>query len=89
MTTELYTTQDRILWLWQNTIWKAIPDTILRSSVAKIKRNLKMTAFQEMGVESKLLNQIQPKYDTLRSQGTENPPLGCFFLDTRYTGSCL
>ena len=31
---------------------------ILRSSVAKIKRNLKLIVFQEMGIESKLLNQI-------------------------------
>ena len=31
----------------------------LRSSVAKIKQNLKITVFQEMGIESKLLNQIQ------------------------------
>ena len=30
----------------QNTIWKAFPDTILRSSVAKIKQNLKMTVFR-------------------------------------------
>ena len=35
----------------------ACPDIILRSSVAKIKRNLKMTVFQEMGIKSKLLNQ--------------------------------
>ena len=27
---------------------------ILRSSIAKIERNLKMTVFQEMGIESKL-----------------------------------
>ena len=39
--------------------WKAFPDTILRSLVARIKRNLKMTVFQEIGIESKLLNQIQ------------------------------
>ena len=38
--------------------WKAIPDIILRSSVAKIQLNLKMTVFQEMGKESKLPNQI-------------------------------
>ena len=38
--------------------WKAFPDAILHSSVTKIKRNLKMTVFQEMGIESKLLNQI-------------------------------
>ena len=79
------------------TLWKAIPDTILRSSVANIKRNLKMTVFQDMGIESKLLNQIQwywyhsllrkmlylmmrKKYDTLRSQGTENQPLRFFGL---------
>ena len=43
----------------KNTIWKAFPDTILRSTVAKIKRNLKLTVFQEMDIESKLLNQIQ------------------------------
>ena len=42
----------------QNTVWKAFPFTILRSLVAKIKRNLKMTVFQEMGIDSKLLNQI-------------------------------
>ena len=29
-----------------------------RSLVAKIKRNLKMTIFQELGIDSKLLNQI-------------------------------
>ena len=47
-------------WASQNTIiWKAISDTILRSSVAKIKGNVKMTVCQEMGIESKLLNQIQ------------------------------
>ena len=34
---------------------KAFPDTILRSSVAQIKRNLK----KEVGIDSKLLNQIQ------------------------------
>ena len=39
-------------------IWKAFPFTILRSSVAKINRNLKITVFQEMGIESTLLNQI-------------------------------
>ena len=38
--------------------WKAIPNIILRSSVAKIKRNSKMTVFQEMVIESKLLIQI-------------------------------
>ena len=42
----------------QNTVWKVCPDTILRSSVAKIQQNLKMTVFQEMGLESKLLRQI-------------------------------
>ena len=49
----------RINGLPQNTIGKTFPDTILRSSVAKIKQNLKMTVFQEMGIKSKLLNQIQ------------------------------
>ena len=39
-------------------LMEAFPDTILRSSVAKIKRNLKMTVFQEVGIDSKLLNQI-------------------------------
>ena len=38
--------------------WKAIPNIILRSSVAKIKWNLKMTVFLQMAIESKLLNQI-------------------------------
>ena len=37
---------------------RPFPDTILRSSVPKIKQNLKMNVFQEMGIESKLLNQI-------------------------------
>ena len=48
----------RINGLPQNTVWKGCPTTILRSSVAKIQRNLKMTVFQEMVIESKLLNQI-------------------------------
>ena len=39
-------------------LWKVCPDTILRSSVAKIQRNLKITVFQQMGIESKLLNQM-------------------------------
>ena len=39
-------------------LWKVFPYTIPRSSVAKIKGNVKMTAFQEMSIESKLLNQI-------------------------------
>ena len=39
-------------------LWKASPYTIIRSSVAKITRNLKMTVFQEMAIESKLLNQM-------------------------------
>ena len=34
------------------------PDKILRSSVAKIQWNLKITVFQEVGIDSKLLNQI-------------------------------
>ena len=38
---------------------KAIPYTIYAHPVAKIKQNLKMTVFQKMGRESKLLNQIQ------------------------------
>ena len=38
---------------------RLFPDIILRSSIAKIKRNLKMTVFQEIVIESKLLNQIQ------------------------------
>ena len=44
----------------QNTMygWKVCPATILRSPVAKIQRNFKMTVFQEMVIESKLLNQI-------------------------------
>ena len=50
--------ETRINGLPQNTIWKVFPDTTLRSSVAKFKRNLKMTVFQEMGIESKLLNQM-------------------------------
>ena len=52
------TKETQINGLPQNTIWNAFPYTILCSSVAKIKRNLKMTVFQEMGIESKLLNQI-------------------------------
>ena len=39
--------------------WKAIPDIILRSSVANVERNSKMTVFPEMGIESKLPNQIE------------------------------
>ena len=39
-------------------IWKTCPDTILRSLVAKIKRNLKMTVLQEVGIDSNLLNQM-------------------------------
>ena len=39
-------------------LWKVFPYTIPRSLVTKIKGNLKMTAFQEMSIESKLLNQI-------------------------------
>ena len=39
-------------------LWKVCPVTILRSSVAKIQRNLKMTVFQEMVIESKVLNKI-------------------------------
>ena len=42
----------------QNIEWKAIPDIILHSAVANIERNLKMTVFHEMGIESKLSNQI-------------------------------
>ena len=38
--------------------WKAIPNIILRSSVAKIKQNLKKTVFYQMAIESKLFNQI-------------------------------
>ena len=48
----------RINGLPQNTLWKPCSDTILRSSVAKIKQNLKMTVFQEVGIDSKLLDQI-------------------------------
>ena len=48
----------RINGLPQNPVWKVCPATILRSSLTKIQRNLKMTVFQEMGIESKLLNQI-------------------------------
>ena len=50
----------RINGLPQNTVWKVCPATILRSPVAKIQRNLKMTVhvFQEMVKESKVLNQI-------------------------------
>ena len=43
----------------QITIWKAFPGAIIRSSVAKIKQNLKITVFQVMGIKSKSLNQIQ------------------------------
>ena len=50
--------------LHQNVLWKAFPDTILRSSVAKIKRNLKMTVFQEVGIDSKLLN-LSTKFNDL------------------------
>ena len=38
----------------QNTIWKVCPDTIIRSSVAKLQRNLKMTVFQENGHRIKI-----------------------------------
>ena len=48
----------RISGLPQNTVWKICPAIILRSPVAKIQQNLKMTVFQEMVIESKLLNQI-------------------------------
>ena len=37
---------------------RLFPDTIICSSVAKIKRNLKITVIQEVGKDSKLLNQI-------------------------------
>ena len=45
-------------WASPKHLMETFPDTILRSSVAKIKRNLKMTVFQEVGIDSKLLNQI-------------------------------
>ena len=48
----------RINGLLQNIVWKVCLATILRSSVAKIQRNLKMTLFQEMVIESNLLNHI-------------------------------
>ena len=35
----------------QNTLWKAFPDTILHSSVAKIKQDLKIGVFQEVGMD--------------------------------------
>ena len=47
-----------VQWASTKHIWKAFPYTILRSSVAKIKRNLEITVFQEIGIESKLLNKI-------------------------------
>ena len=54
----LATKETRINGLPQNTIilWKAFPYSVLRSSVVKIKRNLKMIIFQEIGMDSKLLN---------------------------------
>ena len=48
----------RINGLPQNTVWKVCPATNLRSPVAKIQRNLKITVFQEMVIEWILLNQI-------------------------------
>ena len=58
--TNIGTKETRHNGLPQNTIWKVCPDTILRLSVAKIQRNLKITVFQEVGihVDSKLPNQI-------------------------------
>ena len=50
-TCELYLFLTRINGLSQYTVWKVCPATILRSSVAKIQRNLKMTVFPEMGIE--------------------------------------
>ena len=38
---------------------RLFPKKILRSSVTRIKRNLKVTVLQEVGIDSKLLNQIQ------------------------------
>ena len=90
----------RVNGLPQNTVWKAIPNTILRSSVAKNQANFKMTVFEEMGIESKSLNQIQRswyhsllrkmlylmmyKNYTFRSQGKKNL-LFRFFGNTRYS----
>ena len=42
----------------QYIIWKVCPDTILRSSVAKIQRNLKMAVYEEVCIDSKLPKQI-------------------------------
>ena len=38
--------------------WKAIPDIIPWSLVTEVKQNSKMAVFKEMGIESKLSNQI-------------------------------
>ena len=42
----------------QKTVWRAFPFKTLRSSVAKIKRNLKMTVFKKTGIESNALTQM-------------------------------
>ena len=53
----------------QDDVWIVCPDKILRSSVPKIQRNLKMTVFQEMVIESKLLNhsRYHSRYHSLQS----------------------
>ena len=75
---------------------EVFPDKIIRSSVGKIKRNLKMTDFQEVGIDSILYTQQNcmtlvsfssaedalsndvKKYETFRSQRTENLPFRFF-----------
>ena len=82
-----------------------VPETILRSSVAKIKRNLKMIMFQKMGIYR--IKITQPKAmilfsfysDTFRSQGTTNLPfhflghpvygVGAKSLNTPVTGAVM
>ena len=53
-----WTLHTRINGLPQNALWEALPDTILSSSVAKMKRNLNITVFQEVDIDSNLLNQL-------------------------------
>ena len=63
----------RINGLPQNTVWKVCCATIFRSPVAKIQRNLKMTVFHEMVIESKSLNQILwPRYHSLLRKTLSN-----------------
>ena len=53
-------------WAFHTTQWKAIPDIILRTSVTHVERHSNMTVFPEMGIESKLPNQLESfRYHTL------------------------